>query len=85
MIKAERPNHVELSEANQIFKEKGLVVCGARLVERDDVRGRTSWSSKKIRARGLFSQRISLKRRIAMINNAAKCESAAFKDSAVSP
>jgi len=40
---------------------------------------------QEVRPAGFFRKCVSDKRRIAMINNAAKRESAAFEDGAVSP
>ena len=75
---------MKISYANQVFYKECLVVCGPRLIERDDVRGRAARCGQKVRTAVFFIKRVSDKRRIAMVNNAAKRESAASKDGIVS-
>ena len=63
---------MKFPETNKIFYKKRLVVCSARLIERDDVGSRTARCGQEVRSIGFFRKRVSDKWRIAMINNAAK-------------
>jgi len=85
MIEAERADHVKFSKTNQVFYKECLVVRGPRLIERDDVGSRAARRGQEVRPTVFFVKRVPDKRRITMINNAAKRESAAFKDGVVSP
>src|SRR6478672_7885357 len=85
MIEAERADHVKFSKTNQVFYKECLVVRGPRLIERDDVGSRAARCGQEVRPAVLFVKRVPGKWRITMINNAPKCESAAFKDGVVSP
>src|SRR6516164_1098632 len=85
MIEAERADHVKFSNTNKIFYKERLVVCGPRLIERDNVGSRAAGRGQEVRSTVFFVKCISGKRRITMVNNAAKRESAALKDGVVSP
>src|SRR6476620_3044959 len=85
MIQAERADHVKFSKTNQVFYKECLVVRGPRLIERDDIGSRAARCGEEVRSAVFFVKRVPGKRRITMINNAAKRESAASKDGVVSP
>ena len=76
---------MKFSDTNQVFYKERLVVCGPGLIERGDVGSRAASCGQEVRPAVFFVKRVPGKWRIAMINNAAKRESAAFKDGAVSP
>src|SRR5574338_546309 len=85
MIKPERSNHVKFSDANKVFDKERLVVCRPRLVERDDVGSRSARCGQEIRSAVFLVECVSDEWCVAVINNAAKGQSAAFENAVVSP
>jgi Ni,Fe-hydrogenase III large subunit len=80
MIQPERAEHVKFSEPDKVLNKKRLVIGGARLIQRYDVRSRAARRVQEIWATITFLQRVSGERRVVMVNDATERQSAAFKD-----
>ncbi len=85
MIKPERWNDVEFADADEVFDEKGLVIGGAVLIERD---GGRSGAARRVEESGTgvgVIQRVALERRLTVINDAAEGERAAAEHAIAAP